>query len=410
MRALAAVAGLVLAAGAARAEPTLCRASVVLDAKRAFVGQPVLHRVRFEQRLEVVDLRWETSLSFPAFRAERLLAPTGPPEQGETTVTTEERRVLFPARAGRLALPAARIVCESATRVESAEVPPRELLVLEPPVEGRPPDWVGLIGPVEVTRYATPDRVALGESVSIAVTVHGPTNVWAAPVAFAFPPDVAELFERPPELSREMGRSLVLRSYRAFDLVPRRAGVLELPELRVAYFDPGHRRYEEARAPALSIEVSGRAAAAELPPPETSLPAESAAAGEGRGGLAGAGLALAVGLGAGFWLGRHGWPRRRGAAARAAAGEEERTRTALGAALAQGDAGAAAAAAALALRLELERARPGARTLAVEELATSGPPGHEATVHLLARLERARFAGGAPAELLALAREVEAAR
>ena len=399
--------GLALTLEAAHAEAPLCRAEVVLDAKRAFVGEPVLHRVRIEQRHEVVDLRWETSLSFPALRVELLLGPGGPLERSASHQTIEERRVLFPARAGRLVLPAARIACESAGRVESAEVPASELIAEEPPREGRPPGWAGLIGPVEVTSYATPDRVMLGESVSISVTIRGATNVWTAPVQFAgaFPPDVAELFERPPELARDMGRTLVLRSYRSFDLVPRRAGRLEIPEVRVAYFDPASRRYAEASAPALPIEVAARGER-----PADPVPAEPAATAqdERSGGLAAAALALGVGLAAGFWLGRRMHTRRRAASAPVTADERRAAHDALRTALASGDGSAAASAAARTLRLALEPGLPGARAFAVEELTASAPSGLEAALALLARLERARFVGSDPATLLALAREAAA--
>jgi len=382
----------------------LCRAEVVLEPARAFVGQPVLHRVRIEQQRDVLELRWETSLSFPALRAEPLLGPGGPPERSATTQTTEERRVLFPARAGRLRLPPARIACESADRIESAEVPAAELLAEEPPLEGRPAGWSGLIGPVEIAAYATPDRVALGESVSISVTVRGATNVWAAPItlAGAFPPDVAELFERPPELARDMGRELVLRSYRSFDLVPRRAGALVIPELRVPYFDPTTGRYAEARTPALALEVSGRRDPGAMPPPDEPAARRQPA---GSSWLLAAGVAS--GLALGFWLGLARRGRRH---ARRGAGPEEQAGAllTLRAALASGDATAAAAAAARLLRFALEPELPGARTLAAEELAGRAPRGREPTLALLLALEGARFRGGDPAALLALAREAEA--
>ena len=425
MRALLALALLAVAPAGAAGEAPLCRAEVVLEPARAFVGEPVLHRVRIVQRREVVDMRWETSLSFPAFRAERILGPGGPREQGTATETIEERRVLFPARAGRLALPAARIACESASRVETAEVPAAALVAEEPPAEGRPVGWAGLIGPVEVSVHATPDHVALGESVSLAVTVQGETNVWAAPLAFSFAPDVAELFERPSELGRDMGRSLRLRWYRSFDLVPRRAGVLEVPELRVAWFDPKTRRWAEARAPAISIVVSERklatpgerklAAPAERKLGAPAEPAPDVPPAAGRpartGRLAAAALALGavLGLGAGLWLGRRRSRSQRPVPAPVRGEERDDVRAALRGALARGDADGAAGAAARLLRLDLEPALPGARSLAAEELAAAAPGALAGAVALLARLERARFADAEPAALLELAREAERA-
>ncbi len=402
----AAFALLGIAASASAAAP-LCRVEIVLEPARAFVGQPVLHRARIEQQHDVLELRWETSLSFPAFRSEPLLGPGGPPERSATTQTTEERRVLLPARAGRLRLPPARLVCESAGRIETAEVPGAELLAEEPPVAGRPAGWSGLIGPVELSLYATPDHVALGESVSISVTVRGATNVWAAPVtlAGAFPPDVAELFERPPELARDMGRELVLRSYRSFDLVPHRAGTLAIPELSVPYFDPATGRYAQARTPALTLEVSERTDPTAPPlPDEPTAPAQPV----GSSWLAAACVALAIGLAAGFGLGRRARARRRQTLPAATPEERAGALASLRAALASGAVDAAAAAAARVLRLALEPELPGARSLAAEELAAHAPRGHEARLALLLRLERARFGSGDPGALLALAREAEA--
>jgi hypothetical protein len=405
--ALGALAGAGIGAGGARAEPPLCRAEVVLGKAHAYVGEPVLHTVRIEQRPEVVDLRWETSLSFPALRAEPLLGGAGP--------GIEERRVLFPSRAGQLALPAGRLACESADRVETTEVGATTLVAEEPPREGRPPGWAGLIGPVEVTTYATPDRVQLGESVSVSVSIRGETNVWAAvvPIASHFAPDAAEVFERPPELARDMGRTLTLRAYRSFDLVPRRTGPFEVPELRVAYFDPRTERYAEARAPAIPIEVAGPGDVA--PDATNAAPAEAAPAAATparRGLLAAAALGLGVGLGVGLAAGVALGLRVRRARRTAPAPARDLLGEALGAltaALRTNDGAAAAAAAARALRLALEPGLPGARTLAAEELAAAAPAALAETARLLVRLEEARCAGAAPAALLALAREAEAA-
>jgi hypothetical protein len=248
----------------------------------------------------------------------------------------------------------------------------------------------------------------LGESVSISVTIRGATNVWTAPVQFAgaFPPGVAELFERPPELARDMGRTLVLRSYRSFDLVPRRAGRLEIPEVRVAYFDPATRRYAEARAPAIPIEVAERGEPPAMPGPAEPEVVQTRVS--RFGGLAAACLALSVGLAVGFWLGRRAHTKRRAASAPVTADERRAAHDALRTALASGDGSAAASAASRALRLALAPSLSGARTLAVEELAASAPSGLEAALALLRRLERARFDESDPATLLALAREAAA--
>jgi hypothetical protein len=247
--------------------------------------------------------------------------------------------------------------------------------------------------------------------VSVSVLVRGETNVWAAPVPFAgaFAPEQAELFDRPAELARDSGRHLELRQYYAFDLVPRRAGTLAIPELHVPYFDPATRSWGEARAPGLAIEVAARAAQAPAPEPPPALAPEPPARRPGLAVLAAIALLAALGGAAGGWLvGRRG-PRvaRRGGAAPEAVRE---LRARLAAALAAGDASAAAAAAARGLRLALDGALPGARGRTAEELAALAEQSRDdaarGLVALLARLEAARFAE-TPGNLLALAREAE---
>jgi hypothetical protein len=375
-----------LTATSASAEPPLCRASLILEPSEAFVGQPVLHRVQIERRRDVVDLRWETNPSFPAFRAEWIPSRTSPgPSEGTTLL--EERRVLFAGRAGSLALPRAQLICESADRLERVPLPATELVAREPPEAGRPSDWQGLIGPVDVSLRVTPDRVALGESASVSVIVTGETNVWAAPMPLsgAFGDGAAELFDRPAELARDSGLRLVLRRYFGFDLVPRRVGTLAIPEIRIPYFDPETGRYEAARAAALEIAVTP--AVKEREHLETAAPAATPAPAGGTepgmpwwSWLAGAGV-----LAGALW----GW--RHLSASGEAAPRDSLAR--LREALAAGEPEPAAASAARALREALEAALPGAKAREWEAL--------------LGRLDAARFGGAEPELLLALAREAE---
>jgi hypothetical protein len=400
---LFAVALALLPAGAG-AEPPLCRARRVLEPTEVFVGQPVLQRVLIERRHDVTDVRWEVSPSYPALRDEWIPTRTLP-GSGEGTKLQDERRVLFPARAGTLALPPARLVCESAERVERIDVAATFVVAKEPPVAGRPPAWTGLIGPVEVRLRVAPDRITLGESATISIVVQGETNVWVAetPLRGAFAIDEAELFERPAELARDTGRSLVLRRYFGFDLVPRRAGTLTVPEVRLPYFDTERGRYEEARAPAVAITVAATSAAGKADDPPARAPAPRPAAPD-RGFPWVLMLAAAGALGAAAWA----WRRRGRRAGGPLAGAPL---DALRATLGEGDAERAAAAATRALREALEPALSGARSRAAEELAAAAATGDAETrerVALLARLEAARFGGGSDETLLALAGEAEA--
>ncbi|MEN8158872.1 MAG: hypothetical protein ABFS41_02235 [Myxococcota bacterium] len=404
-RAICAAAFTVLTGAAgAGAEPPLCSARRVLEPSEAFVGQPVLQRVLIERRHDVTDVRWEVTPSYPALRDEWIPTRTLP-GSSEATKLQDERRVLFPARAGTLLLPAAQLVCESAERMERISLAATSVVVHEPPAAGRPATWTGLIGPVEVRLRVTPDRITLGEAATISVVVQGETNVWVAetPLRGAFAVDEAELFERPAELARDTGRGLVLRRYFGFDLVPRRAGRLTVPEVRLPYFDPVGGRYEEARAPAVAVTVVAAAPTAGAVEEPRPLPAATRPPGTDTGIPWLLVLAGAAALAAAGWA----W-RRRARRAREPDGgiRLDTLRDALG----EGDIERAAAAATRALREALEPALPGALSRAVEELgeaAAAGDAGTRERVALLARLEAARFGAGGRETLLALAREAE---
>jgi hypothetical protein len=397
----AALLGLGVAAPAAPAPPR-CEVSAEVQPARSFVGQQLHYRLRILRRRDVGSLEWATPLSFPTFRSEWLPGIAGDTRverEGETWLVFAERRALFPAHAGRLTVPGAALRCASPDGEEIVPIPALEVLVDPLPPEGRPEGFGGLLGPVAVTARVTPRRVALGETLRVSVLVQGDTNVWDAPSPrAALEAAGVEVFEHPAELARDAGRALVLRRYFTFDLVPRRSGLLRLPELRVPYFDPVARRYAEASAQLAAVEVVEAAPApaggdvrpARIPPAaQRRAPVWLAAA--GAAALAGA-LALAL-----------AWRRRRRAAPASPRAETERWLAAARAAERRADAEAAAAAAGRALRAAL-RAAPG---LSAEEIAAGLPaegPAHEAG-RLLAQLERARFAAGAARPALA---EIEA--
>ncbi len=245
----------------------------MLRPRRAVVGQQVLYRLRIARTSDVASVDWATHPSFPSLRTERL---PGQPEDvvemrdGVAYRVREEQRALFPLRAGRIALPPAELRCvlrepvAGGPRQVAARIPGAELRVRPAPEAGRPPDFTGLVGPVQVTTALSRSSVALGESVHVSVMIAGAANVWDAPRPFRDEGAMswAEIFVRPPSLRLEPGQRLVARRFLHFDLVPRRVGRFEIPEVRVPYFDPAAERYAVARAPALTLAVTPAAASA----------------------------------------------------------------------------------------------------------------------------------------------------
>jgi hypothetical protein len=384
-------------AGGARAEGLPCLASVSLEPERAVVGQQVLYRLQILRRAGVSSVRWVEPLSFPSFRAEWLPGRSPDPAIsgiGEHFLVFEERRALFAARSGDLAIPAARLACDSGEPAPvEIEVPGARLHVDPIPSGGRPADFTGVIGRVEVTSRVSAARVALGSAVVLDVTVAGAANVWAAAAPLAERASIAgaDLHPRPPALALDPGPELVARRSFVYDLVPRRIGAIAIPSIRVPWFDPDRGAFEVAEAPALELAVDAAPAppapAAAPPRPEPSAAPLAAESDSSWRWALGSALALlaASSLLAGARLAL--WRR---APRRAALPHLGRAGEALG----RGDAQEGARALAAALRAALEARLPGARALAVEEIrARCGDDvAAGAAVEALAALERARFA------------------
>jgi hypothetical protein len=262
-----------LAAAPAAAAPPRCRVAVDLSPARAYVGEQVHYRIRILRRRDVSALEWHTALSFPTFRAEWLpgVASDSPlAQEGESWLEFLERRAVFPAHPGRLEIPEAALRCATVDGEEIVPVPSQALDVDPLPSEGQPAAFSGLLGPIELAATVDATRIALGETLRLVVALEGATNVWVAPsprAALEAVPDL-DVFEQSAQLARDAGRELRLRQYWSFALVPRTAGTLRLPELRVAYFDLAEKRYAQATAPAVAVQVVDAPVRKPVPPPE----------------------------------------------------------------------------------------------------------------------------------------------
>ncbi|MGH0037323.1 MAG: hypothetical protein ACQGVK_20040 [Myxococcota bacterium] len=402
---LAAVAALGLATSAlAEGVPSgqeACRVSAEVHPARAVPGQQILYVARIVRREDVTRIDWERPLSFPGFRAEWLpgrAEDTTMHYRGVSYLAREEHRALFAARPGDFTLPVASVRCVIGARgprpesVAVVELPPIEVRIDPIPVQGRPPGFAGLVGPVHAQAIAEPSSLALGGTVGLSIQVRGANNLWAigSPLGEGSL-EGADLFAHPPELALDEGQRLGVRRFFRYRIVPRRTGRLRIPALRFAYYDPALRRFGRATTRALEIEVTPRPAADPRRwPPDAATPGE-AGAGSGEAAASGPTPWLVVGV-AGLVLlaggavlavrrGRaHPWK------------DVERALQAAGAAAERGDPLAEARELSRALRAALARVAPAKAKLDPEALRRSASSAPEAVppeqiVEVAAQLE-----------------------
>lgn len=204
----------------------------------------------------------------------------------------ERRFLLIPERSGPLVLPAAQFNGRSAggffndmfggdgrLRAASAE---RTLQVQAQPASA-PQPWLPLHG-LRLRYTAAPTTGRAGEAATIVVEAiaEGATKAQFPELPV---PDVgpgAQVFAEPPQFDETFnGNTPQLKLTRRFAIVPRQAGPLTVPGLRMAWWDVAAGQARSASLPDLQLDIAtgvGGVAAPSLPVDTTSaLPGEPAA-------------------------------------------------------------------------------------------------------------------------------------
>lgn len=389
-------AALALAASAARAAEPACTARASLEPARAVVGQQVRLSVYIETREDVTHVEWARRPSFPGIRVEPLQGQPGPSytgADGSRYRSRIEQRALFPQQSGAHRLRTEGLRC-TVPGVGTLAVPlaPPTLRVEDPPADGRPADFAGVVGPLTVRVNVSPRQVALGETVRVAVVIRGAGDLWNVPAPFdAASFGGAEVFALAPRLLLDRGSQLTLRQHFAWDVVPRRPAALVVPALRLPFFDPRRGVFAEATSAPVEVAVDPRPPDAD--PRRDRTPSQRP---EIEGGPGPSFRALALGVAAvGLAALAIAWRlrRRRGAGPDPGSALREAE-----AARARGDGPGEAEALTRALRAALAHHVDDAASLTPEDLmARAGlPPAVSAAAHLLASLERSRFDPAAP--------------
>jgi hypothetical protein len=392
--AVAAGAVLLIEITASAADDPPCLASIHVDPPRATLGQQVVLRVRVTQNDTVATSEWIESSVLAEFRVERL--PDSNTEERRPGVDVpyrvhEERRALFANRPGRIRIGPSLVRCtmraEGPRRVTEFRLPSATLDVVEIPRTGRPDDFVGTIGPVELYAVAVPQEVSLGETVRLALMVRGQSDLWNLPDPL---PDIAsaDVFRRRPELTTETGPRLSVVRHFSYDVVPRLEGELILPPIRIVTFNPTNERFEPEVSESIRITVTERNARTpqeEHQPPEAAsnarkVPPYADGRTQSRSGWVWA-AAVSLGAVAGGWAwnsSRRKRHRKKSVEASLARELESRARP---------DAIAAI------LRAEIQSRIPGAASMSPEEIAELPQlsDGLRELADVLVRTERARF-------------------
>jgi hypothetical protein len=170
-------------------------------------------------------------------------------------VVTETNRYTFrfrivPRRAGRLEIPA--FVLRIGNHAEPSSR--TRLDVRNAPLEGRPPTFLGGVGPFELSAEATPAAVRIGQSFEYRVVLTGPGAIGAVHA-----PDLSRFRELAIKPSIELlpSEEIVWPALRAFryKVRPLHSGAVTLPPVVVSSFDPATGRYQTKASSGVPVRV-----------------------------------------------------------------------------------------------------------------------------------------------------------
>ncbi|MDH3223758.1 MAG: BatD family protein [Gemmatimonadota bacterium] len=271
-------------------EPGDVFVEVEVDKRRVVENEPILVEYRIFTRVNVESYTISGLPSAPGFWTHELEQSDSPQVEqvvrdGQQYASAVVRRVaLFPTSPGTKVLDPltleARVrirrtrdlfgdVLDPFSRLDrgglfgtlvpvSVATRPVTIEVIEPPASGRPPAFDGHVGPLEVSTRVDRSEVGANEAVTFTVAYSGSGNLRAITAPpLEFPPEL-EVF--PPEARVEVGEGEAsIRGTRVFDyvIIPRVSGVIELPGVETASYDPRRGTYRTSAAAPLTLTVTG---------------------------------------------------------------------------------------------------------------------------------------------------------
>jgi hypothetical protein len=243
---------------------------------RVFPGQPVALNLVLYTRIQVTGFDVDKEGKIEGFWVENVDQPGQKrPEAERRTVDGREyyaqplrRWVLFPMRAG--AYPIEPWILKFMVVVSSRSffgfdrrtvvmrrTEPLTIQVDDFPAAGRPADFTGLCGRFDLTASLDKPTVAAGEGATFRVTVRGEGNLRSVQELRLPPISGAKVYtpKTQDDVRLEGG---TLRGSRTWEyvLIPLQEGRLEMPILRLSYFDPAARQYRTLATPRLTLAAT----------------------------------------------------------------------------------------------------------------------------------------------------------
>ena len=263
-------------------------AKSMTNRQEAFVGQQLVYTLKFYFRVNITDVRLSEP-EFEAFWSEDLEQSRPQTEivNGISYNVYTIRQALYPKRAGKLRIEPATLSFQVIKQTDgrgnttfddlffnspfsgrrfrkqaSVSTEPMAIVSLPLPSENQPKNFSGLVGEVDVELGNVRNlNLTQGQSFTLGTNIIGTANLaldfnieWPNNEDFkvyADEPEVSKSF-----VGQNQNKRLSLRKNFNTAIVPLKSGQLELPAIKVSYFDPSSKTYKVASSTATRLNVA----------------------------------------------------------------------------------------------------------------------------------------------------------
>lgn len=238
----------------------------------AYVGEETIYTLAFYQG---ADLYSNINFTPPTLKNMWTEQPddgqrheTKPARLGGRDYTlTEVRTLLYPMSAGETVIPSAAVSFQPTPFSPPLHIKSNELTlrVKALPEKGKPAGFSGLVGKFSIETSITPKSGAVGQPLTLAVTVSGRGAMHAIPKppnpvidAERYDPEIKDAFRRG---ARGSEGSRIFN----YIIVPKREGTLTIPPFTLTFFNPVTAAYETVQSAPLAVPVAAGIAAPAAP-------------------------------------------------------------------------------------------------------------------------------------------------
>ncbi len=222
--------------------------------KKPYLNEAIEYRFRYLYTT-VLPTRESPTHSLPTLRdflVEELSDETDTTTQmrGRTYQVQEYVRRLYPQKTGQILIQPAQLKLPIKGNAKTLKTKPLLLNVQPLPEVGKPAGFSGAIGKYNITAQVDPKRLEVRKALTLSLQITGNGNIKTVTAPKISP--ISGFRVEPPILAKiDTSHTRIYK----YVLIPLKAGILQIPTIEFAYFNPNKEAYQTTKTKPVGITV-----------------------------------------------------------------------------------------------------------------------------------------------------------